>query len=73
VVIVDCGSTDDTAALAAPGRRARLTDLSLRPAAHFLREYVLRGGFLDWRVGVIQAAMGAIGVFLKYGFLWEQE
>ena len=28
---------------------------------------------LDGRAGVIQAAMGAIGVFLKYAFLWEQE
>ena len=60
-------------ALAARGRRARWSDLSLRPAAHFWREYLLRGGFLDGRMGVIQAAMGAIGGFLKYAFLWEQE
>jgi glycosyltransferase involved in cell wall biosynthesis len=60
-------------ALSATGRRARWSDLSLRPPAHFLREYVLRGGFLDGRVGLIQAAMGAIGGFLKYAFLWEQE
>jgi glycosyltransferase involved in cell wall biosynthesis len=60
-------------ALAARGRRARWSDLSLRPAAHFWREYLLRGGFLDGRMGVIQAAMGAIGGFLKYAFLWELE
>jgi glycosyltransferase involved in cell wall biosynthesis len=60
-------------ALSARGRRARWRDLSLRPAAHFWREYLLRGGFLDGRMGVIQAAMGAIGGFLKYAFLWEQE
>jgi len=60
-------------ALAAQGQRARWSDVSLRPAAHFCREYLLRGGFLDGRLGVIQAAMGAIGGFLKYAFLWEQE
>lgn len=59
--------------LAAEGRRARWGDLTLRPLAHFAREYVLRGGFLDGRAGAIQAAMGAIGGFLKYAFLWEQE
>ncbi|HEV2672781.1 MAG TPA: glycosyltransferase family 2 protein [Gemmatimonadales bacterium] len=59
--------------LAAQGRRARWSDLTLRPIAHFGREYVLRGAFLDGRMGVIQAGMGAIGGFLKYAFLWEQE
>ena len=65
----------DTSArgLAQQGRRARWSDIALRPAAHFWREYLLRGGVLDGRVGVIQAAMGAIGGFLKYAFLWEQE
>lgn len=59
--------------LAAQGRRARWSDLTLRPLAHFTREYLLRGGFLDGEMGVIQAAMGAIGGFLKYALLWEQE
>ena len=59
--------------LAEQGRRARWSDLALRPLAHFGREYLLRGAFLDGRMGVIQAAMGAIGVFLKYACLWEQE
>ncbi len=59
--------------LAERGRRARWSDIALRPAAHFWREYLLRGAFLDGRMGVIQAAMGAIGGFLKYAFLWERE
>jgi glycosyltransferase involved in cell wall biosynthesis len=59
--------------LAEQGRRARWSDIALRPAVHFWREYLLRGGFLDGRMGVIQAAMGAIGGFLKYAFLSEQE
>ena len=60
-------------ALAATGRRARWRDLALRPTVHFCREYFVRGGFLDGGMGVIQAAMGAIGGFLKYAFLWERE
>jgi glycosyltransferase involved in cell wall biosynthesis len=60
-------------ALAVQGRRARWSDLVLRPAAHFWREYLLRGAFRDGRMGLIQAAMGAIGGFLKYAFLWERE
>jgi glycosyltransferase involved in cell wall biosynthesis len=59
--------------LAQRGQRARWSDIALRPAAHFWREYLLRGGFLDGRMGVIQAAMGAMHGFLKYTFLWEQE
>ena len=60
-------------ALAAAGRRARWSDLALRPTVHFCREYFVRGGFLDGGMGVIQAAMGAIGGFFKYAFLWERE
>jgi len=55
------------------GRRARWSDLALRPAVHFWREYLLRGGFLDGRMGVIQAGRGAVGGFLKSAFLGEQE
>ena len=65
--------TTSAGALAATGRRARWSDLALRPTAHFFREYLVRGGFLDGRMGVIQAVMGAIGGFLKYAFLWERE
>jgi glycosyltransferase involved in cell wall biosynthesis len=70
--LVGYGQTSGRA-LAAEGRRARWSDLLLRPAAHFSREYLARGGFLDGRMGLIQAAMGAIGGFLKYAFLWERE
>ncbi|HWC75380.1 MAG TPA: hypothetical protein VG454_15705, partial [Gemmatimonadales bacterium] len=70
--LVSYGQTSGRA-LAAEGRRAHWSDLALRPIAHFGREYLLRGAFLDGRMGVIQAAMGAIGGFLKYAFLWEQE
>lgn len=63
-------SADD---LAARGRRARWSDVALRPAVHFGREYLLRGGVLDGRLGLVLAGLGAVGVFSKYAFLWELE
>jgi (heptosyl)LPS beta-1,4-glucosyltransferase len=58
--------------LAARGRHARWTDLALRPAVRFWRDYLLHGSVLDGRVGVIHAGASALGVFLKYAFLWER-
>ena len=58
--------------LAARGRRARWSDLTLRPALRFLRDYVLHGSVLDGRLGAIHAGTSAAGVFLKYAFLWEE-
>ena len=69
VLVYSRMSADD---LAARGRRARWSDLVLRPSFHFWREYVLHGSVLDGRLGVIHAGVGAIGVFLKYAFLWER-
>jgi glycosyltransferase involved in cell wall biosynthesis len=59
--------------LAAAGRRAGWVDLALRPPLRFWRDYLLQGGVLDGRIGVLQAGLSAVGVFLKYAFLWEQE
>lgn len=59
--------------LAAAGRRARWTDLALRPGLRFWRDYLLQGACLDGRLGVIHAGLSAAGVFLKYAFLWELE
>jgi glycosyltransferase involved in cell wall biosynthesis len=58
--------------LAAGGRRASWTDLTLRPAARFWREYLVHGGVFEGRLGVVQAGISATGVFLKYAFLWER-
>jgi glycosyltransferase involved in cell wall biosynthesis len=53
------------------GRRARLADLWLRPAARFVRMYVAQGGVLDgWR-GAVLCGVAAFSVFLKYARLWE--
>ena len=61
------------AALSAQGRRARASDLVLRPPARFLRAYLLKGGFRDGIPGFVIAASTAFHVFLKYAKLWELE
>ncbi len=55
------------------GRRARASDLWLRPPARFLHSYLLRGGFLDgWR-GLLLAAMTSHYVRIKYAKLLALE
>jgi hypothetical protein len=58
--------------LAAAGRRASWSDVTLRPAVRFWREYLLHGGILNGRPGVIHAGMSAASVFLTYAFLLER-
>jgi len=53
----------------AEGRRARVSDLALRPAVRFVRFYLLKGGFLlGWR-GLLLAYLAAHYVRLKYAKL----
>jgi len=59
--------------LATQGRRASFSDVALRPAFRFWRDYLLHGSFLDGRLGVIHAGMSAASVFFKYAFLWEKQ
>lgn len=53
------------------GRKAHWTDILFRPAASFIKMYVLRGGFLDYGPGLIASIMGAWYTFLKYARLLE--
>jgi glycosyltransferase involved in cell wall biosynthesis len=53
------------------GRRARVSDLVLRPPARFWRAYLLKAGFRDRVPGLIIATATAFYVFLKYAKLWE--
>ncbi len=48
------------------GKRAHWWDTTLRPAFHFFKNYVLRGGFLDGRPGFILEWMNAGYVRRKY-------
>ena len=59
--------------LAAQGHRATFSDVALRPAFRFWRDYILHGSIFDGRLGVIHAGMSAASVFLKYAFLWERQ
>ena len=55
----------------ADGRRATMAHVALHPPAAFLRNYVLRRGFLDGAPGLIISIVNAYGVFLKFAKLWE--
>ena len=55
------------------GRRATAIDLLVHPPAAFLRNYLLRRGFLDGTAGLIISVVNAYSVFLKFAKLWELE
>jgi glycosyltransferase involved in cell wall biosynthesis len=53
------------------GRRASALDLVVQGPAAFLRNYVLRRGFLDGSVGFVLSAVNSYAVFLKFAKLWQ--
>ena len=53
------------------GRRSGPLHLLVHPPAAFLRNYVLRRGFLDGTAGLTVSAVNAYAVFLKFAKLWE--
>jgi glycosyltransferase involved in cell wall biosynthesis len=55
------------------GRRAGVADVVIHPPAAFLRNYVLKRGFLDGLPGFVISTMNAYYVFLKFAKLWELE
>jgi glycosyltransferase involved in cell wall biosynthesis len=55
------------------GRRASGFDLAVHPPAAFLRNYILRRGFLDGAVGLTISMLQAWSVFLKFAKLHELE
>jgi len=56
----------------AQGRRARVSDLVLRPLGRFLAMYVVQGGFLDgWR-GFLLATLYAYYVLIRSAKIWER-
>jgi len=70
---VQAYSRVEAEALHRRGRRARVSDLCLRPPARFLRAYLLKAGFRDGMPGFLIAALTAFHVLLKYAKLWELE
>jgi glycosyltransferase involved in cell wall biosynthesis len=56
------------------GRRVNIIDhLVFRPPLSFLRDYVLKKGFLDGIPGLVIAVSTMYYVFIKYAKLWELE
>jgi glycosyltransferase involved in cell wall biosynthesis len=53
------------------GRRSGPLDLLVHPPAAFLRNYLLRRGFLDGGAGLTLSLVNAYSVFLKFAKLWE--
>lgn len=62
----------------AAGDRDRITGtvrwyhLTLRPAGRFFKQYVLKRGFLDGKVGLILCVLASFSVFMKYAKLYER-
>jgi glycosyltransferase involved in cell wall biosynthesis len=57
----------------AQGRQAGVFDLTIHPWAAFMRNYVLRRGFMDGTAGFVVSTMNAYYVFLKFAKLWAGE
>ncbi|MEO6223638.1 MAG: glycosyltransferase family 2 protein, partial [Vicinamibacterales bacterium] len=52
------------------GRRTGFFSLLVHPPAAFVRNYILKAGFLDGTPGLIVSAMNAHYVFMKFAKLW---
>ena len=55
----------------ASGRRTNSLDVALHPPAAFLRNYIVRRGFLDGTAGFLISVLNSYYVFLKIIKLWE--
>jgi (heptosyl)LPS beta-1,4-glucosyltransferase len=53
------------------GQRTGPLAIVAHPPAAFLRNYLLRRGFLDGTVGLTISLMNSYSVFLKFAKLWE--
>jgi len=53
------------------GRPFRSSDLVFRPLFHFVKGFLLRGGFRDGMHGFVVAVIASFAAFLKYAKQWE--
>ncbi len=53
------------------GKGAGAINVVLRPAFRFIKQYLIRLGFLDGIPGAIAVYLAVYGVFLKYAKLWD--
>jgi hypothetical protein len=52
------------------GRRCGIASVILRPPAHFVTMFLIRGGWMDGSRGALLASMAATSVMAKYAQLW---
>jgi glycosyltransferase involved in cell wall biosynthesis len=57
--------------MAENGRRASAADVLVRPPLAFVRNYLLRRGFLDGAPGLVVSLLNSYYVLAKYAKLWE--
>ncbi len=57
----------------ARGRRARMSDLLVRPAWRFMRDYLIMSGWRDGVAGFIVSVTSAFSVFAKYAALLTRD
>ncbi|MCP4640436.1 MAG: glycosyltransferase family 2 protein [bacterium] len=53
------------------GKRARWSDVVLRPPLRFIKMYLIRRGFQDGFHGAVLCGLAAFSVFTKYAKLWN--
>jgi glycosyltransferase involved in cell wall biosynthesis len=55
------------------GKKSSYGKILLHPMGHFLRSYLLMGGFLDGTAGLMVAWLSAYSAYLKYAQMWALE
>ena len=55
------------------GKTASIAGLLVRPPLAFLRNYILRLGIKDGRVGLVVSLLNSYYVFLKFAKIWERQ
>lgn len=63
-------TTISAQALLKRGKRSSLFKIITRPQIKFLRDYILKRGFLDGKAGIIICSINALSAFLKYTKLY---
>ncbi len=54
------------------GKRASISNLTIRPLWCFIHMYIIRRGFLDGKYGLVLCVLAAFYVFMKYAKLWDR-
>lgn len=70
LAVIDRYTAIASRSLAEAGVKAGLLDVLLRPFLHFVKVFLLKGGFRDGVRGVVLAWLGATYVALKWGRRW---